>query len=100
VNWDEEKAAKRAARQQKQLERAMASPISIGQSLSQNNQLLENLASVAIAVEAMESLLVEKEILGDNAVLDRMKALMEAKKAQIEAEQAQSQEKSRIISPV
>jgi len=100
VNWEQEKAAKRQARRQKAMERVLASPISIGQSLQHNTELLQNVASIAVAVEALESLLVEKGILLDNAVLDRMKVLMEAKKAQVEAERAQTESKSVIITPV
>jgi hypothetical protein len=100
VNWEQEKEAKRAARRQKAMERVLASPMSIGDSLNQTNQLLENVASVAVAIEAVESLLVEKGILGDDAVLGRMRALMEAKKAQMEAESTQKADPPRIITPV
>jgi hypothetical protein len=100
MNWEEEKQAKRAARRQAQMQRVLASPVSLGESLNQNTQLLQNVASVAIAVEALESLLIEKQILTDNAVLDRMEVLIATKKAQMEAESAQESDPPRIITPV
>jgi hypothetical protein len=100
MSWEQEKAVKRAQRDMKKLQRALAMPVSRDEAISRENMLLQNIASTAIAVEAMETLLVSKGILSDNEVLDAMKALMEQKKAQMSAQQAVEPEESVIIAPV
>jgi len=100
MNWHEEKAAKRHERDMKKLERALAVPVSRGEAISRENMLLQNVASTAMAVEALESLLVERGILKDNEILDKMAALVKEKVAQVQAEQATEPTPSRIITPV
>jgi hypothetical protein len=100
MSYTSERAAKRLERDQKMLARALANPITLGQSISRENLLRENIASTAIAIEALETLLVRRGILADNEVLDTMKELMDAKKAQVEAANATEPEPSRIISSV
>jgi hypothetical protein len=62
--------------------------------------LLQSVASTAVAVEALESLLIERGILKDNEILDKMTALMKEKAAQVDAEAQTAPEPSRIITPV
>ncbi len=100
MNWQEEKAAKRHERDMKKLERALSVPVSRGEAISRENMLLQNVASTAMAVEALESLLVERGILKDNEILDKMADLMKEKMAQVQAEQATEPTDSVIIHPV
>ncbi len=100
-DWQAEKAAKRATRDRKRLEHALAVPVTRGEAISRENMLLQNVASTALALEALESLLVERGLLKDNEVLDKMAALMKEKVAQVEADRAtEAPEPSRIIMPV
>ncbi len=100
MNWQEEKAAKRHERDMKKLERALSVPVSRGEAISRENMLLQNVASTAMAVEALESLLVERGILKDNEILDKMSALVKEKMAQVEAQHATGPSESVIIAPV
>lgn len=98
--WEEDKRQKRLERDIKKLNRVMAAPPSRSEVLSGENELRMNIASTAIAVEALELLLVERGILKDNEVLDKMKVLMEEKKMQAQAQAEAAPEPPRIIAPV
>jgi len=99
MNWQEERDAKRRERDIKRHMRAMATPISRGESLNVMVGMEGHLTSVALAIEALDNLLVEKGILADNEILDKMKVLAETKRSQMEAEAA-TEEPPRIITPV
>jgi len=99
MNWQEERDAKRRERDIKRHMRAMATPVSRGETINVTMSLEQHLTSVALAIEALDTLLVEKGILADNEILDKMKVLAETKRAQMEAEAA-TKEPPRIITPV
>lgn len=68
---------------------------------AQHRQIqMQNVISLALAIEALETLLIAKGILKDNDVLDKIKALMDEKVAQVSAQKAAEPENSRIIIPV
>lgn len=104
TQWNAERDAKRQERANKQLQRAMLAPIPRAEMYQRTDQLLQNVSSVAFALEALDLLLVEKGILKENELLDKIKALVESKAAQVAAESEAAQavaaaEPSRIIIP-
>ena len=98
MTWKEEKEQKRQERELKRHMRVMATPVSRGESLNVMMGLQEQVVSLALAVEALDTLLVEKGVLKDNEVLDRMKVIAAAKQQQMEAASVES-ESPRIIAP-
>src|SRR5262249_3778493 len=65
---------------------------------SADKVLAETIAGVALAFEALEALLVEKGILEKDAIMEKIKALIEAKQADSKAI-PQADGDSRIIAP-
>lgn len=102
AKWQAEKQRREMARQQEKFERIMHAPAPIGQVLQIKGELQQQLASIALGVEALESLLVEAKIISDNAVLDKIKVLLAQKAEQVsatDAQQASVPEPKLIVEP-
>jgi hypothetical protein len=80
--WATDKLRAKAEREQRQFARAMASPIARGEVAQLGKLHLHHIASLALAMEAIDTLLVEKGLFADNEIMDRMKVLA-TKKADI-----------------
>lgn len=75
TKWAEDKLKARAEREQRQFARSMAAPIARGEVAHFGEIQLQHIASLALAMEALDTLLVEKGVLADNEIMDRMKTL-------------------------
>ena len=100
MNWQEERDKKRHERDIKRHLRAMSTPVSRGETINVTLGLEQQLASLALAMEALDTLLIAKGVLIDNELLDKMKSLANEKKAAVEAEAVATEPKdSTIIVP-
>ena len=86
MSYQSEKDAKRAERDMKRLQRAMATPVTRGEVISIGEAQANHVMSIAIGIEALENVLVEAGILYDGELMERAKAL-----AALKHEQAQIQ---------
>ena len=92
-SWNEEKQQKRAERDAKQFIRRMAQPIARGEVAQFGEAQALHIASLALAIEALEQLLVQRDILKADELMDLMKALASQKSEQaIAAAAAESKE--------
>ena len=91
--WNEEKQQKRAERDAKQFMRRMAGPIARGEVAQFGEAQALHIASLALAIEALEQLLVQRDILKADELMDLMKALASQKSEQaLAAAAAESKE--------
>lgn len=88
TDWAKEKEQKRLDRMQKSLQRALAAPPARGEVLSGLSTLQQHVASVAVAIEALENCLVRAKILGDGDVLREVEALLKSKSESVAAQEA------------
>ena len=95
--WQADKERKRVERQQRQFDRAMASPPPRAEIFSQTSQLFNQVSSVALAIESLESLLISKGVLKDNELMEAIEALVRAKSEQVQAADCVSQEPPKVI---
>ena len=92
-SWNEEKQQKRAERDAKQFMRRMAGPIARGEVAQFGEAQALHIASLALAIEALEQLLVQRDILKADELMDLMKALASQKSEQaLAAAAAESKE--------
>jgi hypothetical protein len=77
--WAEDKLRAKAVREQRQFARTMAAPIARGEVAQLEEVQLQHIASLALAIEALDVLLVEKGLFADNEIMDRMKVLAQQK---------------------
>jgi hypothetical protein len=99
AEWQRDKERKRLERDMRRFERSMATPILRGEALSLGEMQLEHIASLALALETLETLLVERGTLKDGELMERMKVLAAAKREQAEAQvsAAEAQPDSNLI---
>lgn len=98
--WDKEKAQKRLARDVAQFQRRMSAPIARGEVFSLGEVQMQHLASLALAVEALEDLLVGRGLLDRDELMDCMELMAQQKREQAEAAQAAAQQPSNLIASV
>lgn len=98
ADWKTERDAKRHERAIKQQLRAAAAPITRGEVVNLGFAYEEQIASLALGLEALDTMLVEKGILKDDELLTRMKSLAKEKAAQAEAQKAAPD--SKLVVPV
>lgn len=64
----------------------MASPISRGEVSQMEDRILSNVMSTAMAIEALETLLVQKGVLKDDELMTAVTELLKSKKEQAAAD--------------
>lgn len=97
--WRKDRERKRLERDMKQFQRAMSTPIARGEVLSLGEAQLQHIASIALAIEALEDILIGAGLLHPDQLLDTMQIMAKAKAEQMK-EQAEAQQASSIIAPV
>jgi hypothetical protein len=75
-----EKARKRMERDAKQFQRRMCSPVARGEVFQLGEVQMQHLASLALAVEALEDILIGKGVLEPDELMDTMRLMAEAKR--------------------
>jgi hypothetical protein len=83
--WRKEKEKKRQERDMARFQLRMATPVARGEVYQLGETQLQHIASLALAIEALEDILVAHGILRPDELLDKMKALAEKKAEQIAA---------------
>lgn len=96
-SWNEEKQQKRAERDAKQFMRRMAGPIARGEVAQFGEAQALHIASLALAIEALEQLLIKRDVLKADELMDLMKALAAEKQEQAVAAAASQQASSNLI---
>jgi hypothetical protein len=96
AEWQREKQEKQAERQAKQFMRRMAGPIARGEVAQFGEAQAMHIASLALAIEALEQLLVKRDVLKADELMDLMKSLASQKQEQALAAQAASQQSNLI----
>jgi len=69
----------------------MAQPISRNEASLMEDRILEKVLSTAVAIEALETILIRRKILVDDEVMTEVKALLKQKQEQAEASASVSQ---------
>lgn len=95
MSYATERAAKRAERARREQIRMLASPVSRGELSAVEQEQFNHIASLALAMEVLEEILVARHILKPDELMARMKELAEQKMEQAEAAlatQGQAQE--------
>lgn len=88
AKWQAEKQRREMEKQREKFERIMNMPMARGEALARHGELQQQMASIALGLEAMETLLVEAKVISDNAVLDKIKVLLAQKAEQVSAADA------------
>jgi hypothetical protein len=73
--WKADRDQKRAEREARQFARRMASPVARGEVAQYGELQLQHIASLALAIEALEDLLVGAGVLDIDELLDTMKLI-------------------------
>lgn len=94
--WQQEKEQKRMERDARQFMRRMAGPIARGEMVQFGEVQALHIASLALAIEALESLLISKDVLKADELMDLMKSLS-AQKAEQAAAAAAADSQSKLI---
>lgn len=71
-DWKKEKESKKLERDMKSFQRRMSAPILRGEVFNMGELQLQHIASLALAIEALERILVERGVLVGDELLDRM----------------------------
>jgi len=87
-DWQRDRDAKRMARDVAQFQRRMSTPVARGEVYQLGETQLQHLASLALAIEALEDILVGSGVLEQEQLMDCMKLLAARKAEQIAAAQA------------
>jgi hypothetical protein len=85
MSWQQEREKAKLERDQRRMARVLAAPIARGESYEQAGLLSQHIASLALAIEALEGLLEDRGILFDDEIMARMKVLAERKREQAQA---------------
>ena len=85
MSYQEDRDAARRARDARRFQRVMAAPIARGEAYETQGILSQHIASLALAVEALESLLEDRGVLFDDELMDRMATLAARKREQLQA---------------
>lgn len=80
MGYAEDKQAKRAEREMKRIQRAMATPVTRGETYSLGEATANHIMSIAIALEALEQALVDAGVLNENELMERATVLAQAKR--------------------
>lgn len=99
-DWDRDKARKRLERDTAQFMRRMQSPVARGEVYQLGEVQMQHLASLALAMEALEDILVGAGVLDRDELMDCMAILAERKAEQVKAAQAAAQQPSNLIASV
>lgn len=89
-DWKKDRDAKRLQRDVVQFQRRMSSPIARGEVFQLGETQMMHLASLALAIEAMEDTLVGLGILDPDELMECMEAIAKRKAEQAAAAQASS----------
>lgn len=87
-DWKKERDAKKLERDMKSFQRRMATPVMRGEVYNMGELQLQHIASLALAVEALENILIERGLLLDDELMDRMQMLAHEKQQIAEASKA------------
>lgn len=96
-DWQREKERKRMQRDVVQFQRRMASPVARGEVYQLGETQMMHLASLALAMEALEDILVGAGVLDRDELMDCMELIAKRKAEQATAEQAVAQQTSNIV---
>jgi hypothetical protein len=89
-DWAKDRDAKRMARDVAQFQRKMSTPVARGEVYQLGELQMQHLASLALALEALEDILVGAGVLEHEQLMDCMKLLAARKAEQVAAAQATS----------
>lgn len=78
-DWTKERDANRAARAAKSFARRMQSPVPRGEVFQLGEAQMQHLASLALAIEALEDILVGRGVLDRDELMDTMYTMAAAK---------------------
>lgn len=95
--WQRDKEQKRTEREAKQFMRRMAGPIARGEMVQFGEVQAMHIASLALALEALEQLLIERNVLKTDELMELMKALADKKQEQAAAEYAAKTQGTNLI---
>lgn len=87
-DWTKEKERKRLERDVSQFQRRMSQPIARGEVMQFGELQIQHLASLALAIEALEDILVGRGVLEQDELMDTMKLMATHKAEQVAAAQA------------
>lgn len=87
MDWHKEKERKRAERENVRIQRHMASPVLRAEVFQLGEEHLQHIASLALAIEALEDILIAKKLLVPSELIDKMKVLAEKKAEEVQAMQ-------------
>jgi len=96
-DWKADRDRKRIERDAKQFMRRMQTPVARGEVFQLGEVQMQHLASVALAIEALEDLLVGRGVLEPDELMTTMRVMALAKREVAEAAQAAAQEPSNLI---
>lgn len=88
--WQRDREQKRQERATQQFMRRMSQPIARGEVAQFGEAQAMHIASLALAIEALEQLLIQRDLLQVDELINLMKALAEQKQQQMAAAQASS----------
>lgn len=89
-NWQEEREKKRVERDMKRFVRRMSTPVARGEVYQLGELQVQHIASIALALEALEDILVGRGLVERDELLDTMHVIA-ARKAEVAAAQAVSE---------
>jgi hypothetical protein len=99
-DWRKDKERKRLARDVAQFQQRMSAPIARGEVFQFGEVQLQHIASLALAIEALEDLLVGSGVLDRDELMDCMQLLAARKAEQAAAAQAVQGQQSSLIAQV
>lgn len=97
TSWAAEKLKQRAEREQRQFARAMASPVTRAEQAQAQEMQLNHIASLALAMETLEAILIERGMLSKDELMGRMEELAKLKLEQVEAQYATQGQSSQVM---
>lgn len=77
--WKADRDAKRAERESRQFARRMAGPVARGEVAQFGELQLQHIASLSLAIEALEDILIGAGVLEPDELLDTMKLMAQQK---------------------
>lgn len=99
-DWQRDKERKRMERDVVQFQRRMSGPVARGEVYQLGETQMMHLASLALAMEALEDILVGAGVLDRDELMDTMVLMAKRKAEQAEAAQAAAQQPSNLIASV
>ena len=83
--WQKDKERKKLERDLKQFQQRMSTPIARGEVFQMGEMQVQHIASLALAIEALEAIFIERGTLKEDELMNRMKQLAEQKQEQVDA---------------